>query len=330
MAVLPPESSCALPKCYRELMDGEGSSIQKFYPSDLQIDTHGKRFLWQGIAKLPFIDEKILLSATKTAENDLAVHEMNRNTIRQEKIFMRNSNALANHAAYAPTSDCSSRKVPIDPSTSELGGWLSPTDDDGIISGIFRSPVKNLEDIRNDQTISFMFFNPEPVKPNPRLLDHVKIPEKTLTEDDISRRPLWHTYLGTRPPATVVAVAETQPRSGGFGLGRGASSFRRGRGGGADSNAEMRQGTSSPGRGFHGAEMLRQSRGGAGFDSGGAYGFRPAEGGAWTGRSGPHGQYGGTFQRQQASWRPVGPWARGGGGGGNGSGPGGSRQPRAW
>lgn len=82
---------------------------------ELDIDTHGKRFLWQvsypfictrstdllppflkewreykikriswllsmnelfqGIAKLPFIDVKVLLSATKTVEKDLAARQ---------------------------------------------------------------------------------------------------------------------------------------------------------------------------------------------------------------------------------------------------------------
>ncbi|XP_062182667.1 5'-3' exoribonuclease 2-like [Phragmites australis] len=314
MAVLPPESSCALPKCYRELMDSEESPIQKFYPSDLQIDTHGKRFLWQGITKLPFIDEKLLLSATKTVENDLAVHEMIRNTVRQEKIFLRNSNTLANNAAFVRTSDSSSEKLLIDPSTSELGGWLLPADDDGTGSGFFCSPIKDLEDIRNDQTLSFMFFNPELVKPIPRLLDHVKIPEKTLTEAAISKRPLWHTYPGSRPPATIASAVEAQPRISSFGRGRG-SPF-------AAETSQWSSSGRSNGRGVHGPSMA-QSRGSR-FDSGGAYGFRPA-GGAWAGRGSAHEQRRGAFQRQ-----PVRPWARGDNCGGNGGGRGGSGQPRAW
>jgi 5'-3' exonuclease len=35
MAVLPQESSFALPKCYRKLMENEESSVQKFYPSGI-------------------------------------------------------------------------------------------------------------------------------------------------------------------------------------------------------------------------------------------------------------------------------------------------------
>ncbi|KAF8664753.1 hypothetical protein HU200_054475 [Digitaria exilis] len=279
MAVLPQESSCALPKCYRKLMENEESSIQK---SDLQVDTHGKRFLWQGIAKLPFIDEKLLVSATKTVENELKVHEMSRNTVQQDKIFMRNSNTLATNTASVQISDYSSEKLPIDPSTSELGGWLPRVDNSGTSCGFYRSPISHLEDIRNDQTVSFVFFNLEPAKIIPRLLEHVEKPEKTVTEADISTRPLWHTYQGSRPPTTITATAELQPRISGFGRGRGRAM------------AETPQWSGNNGR-------------------------------ACAGR----GQYGGTIQRQQQAWRPVGSWARGDGGD-NGRGHGGSGQPRSW
>ncbi|RLM69433.1 hypothetical protein C2845_PM17G02220 [Panicum miliaceum] len=306
LVVLPQERQliCTI-KCYRKLMENEESSIQKFYPSDLQIDTHGKRFLWQGIAKLPFIDEKLLISATKMVENELTVPEMSRNTVQQEKIFLRNSNTLASNAAIGQISDCKSKKLPIDPATSELGGWISPVDDNGISCVFFRSPIRDLEDLRNDQTVSFMFFNPEPVKVIPRLLEHVKKPEKTLTEADISRRPLRHTYLGSRPPETITATAEAQPRISSFGRGRG-------RGIGTET-PEL--GGNNYGRGFHGVGTA-QSRGGA-------YTFQPG-GRACAGR----GQYGGTVQRQQVAWRPVGAWARGGSE--NGGSHGGNGQPRGW
>ncbi|XP_066342491.1 5'-3' exoribonuclease 3-like isoform X1 [Miscanthus floridulus] len=296
MAVLPKESSCALPKCYRELIENEESLIQKFYPSDLQIDTHGKRFLWQSIALLPFIDEKVLILATKTVEDKLAVHEINRNTVRQEKIFLRNSNTMPNGPAFVQTSDCSSKKLLLDPSTSELGGWLSPDDEDSVRCGFFRSPIRDRQDIRNDQTISFLFSNPEPVQIVPRLLDHVKKPEKTITESEISKRPLWHTYPGCRPPETIPTVAEPQLTISGFGRGRGRAIA-----------AETVLGSGRGyGRSFHGADTA-QSRGSRN-DRGGAYAF----GSACAGR----GEYGAAFQRQQTAWRPVG---NSGGRGGSGS-----------
>ncbi|CAM0874539.1 unnamed protein product [Alopecurus aequalis] len=330
MAVLPPESSCALPKCYSKLMGSEESTIQMFYPSELEIDTHGKRFLWQGVAKLPFIDVKLLLSATKTVEKDLALHEMKRNTIRQEKIFPRNSNALANNAAFTEVSEFTPKKLPISTRYwNEISGWLS-LDEDAPGNDTFRSPIKDLPDITYDRTMQPCSSTLRQRSQMSRLLDNVSVPDKTLTESDVPKRPMWHTCPGPRPP-TVTCRPETmwkmsspamQPRedvrnagTGWMGRGRGSAaaaatitetrqigrgSYARGRGDAAGASETLQWRSGCYGRGSEGGR----------FDGdGGAYSFRP--GGAWAGG-------GSAVQRQQTAWRPVGPWARGGGRGGGG------------
>ncbi|XP_040384702.1 5'-3' exoribonuclease 4-like [Oryza brachyantha] len=352
MAVLPPESSFALPKCYSKVMNSEESLIRAYYPSELDIDTDGKRFLWQGIAKLPFIDDKLLLSVTKEAEKELAVHELRRNAVRQEKIFLRKSNALANNEAFAQTLDCSLQKLPIDPATSEIGGWLLPDDDDDGLSGFDSSPVKN------NLSLSAKFFNPETVKPATRLLDSVRIPDKTVTEDDISVRPaLAHTPVPeiscefqaivvvqqSRRPDTPCWKSTTPPppreeiRSAGTGwLGRGRGSAvavaavvpPAAEAQLSWSGARYARGRGSGGTVFgHGQTTARHQwsggNGSSGGDSGGgrgSYNLRPGGYGS--------GAYHRQQQQQQMAWRPVG--SGGGGGGGDGSGRGGNGQPRAW
>jgi len=133
--------------------------------------------------------------------------EMRRNTTRQDKIFLhRNSNALAHiNGVIIQTSYCPLQKLPIDSATSGIGGWLSPDDNaGGLCNSFFPSPMKNLLDITNDQAISATFFNPEAVNPTPRLLSNVRVPDKTVTGADISKRPLWHTYPGSRPPPPTI------------------------------------------------------------------------------------------------------------------------------
>ncbi|EEE57000.1 hypothetical protein OsJ_06748 [Oryza sativa Japonica Group] len=304
--------SCALPECYRKVM-----GRKEFDHPKLQADTIGKRFLWK-------------------------MHEMRRNTPRQEKIFLqRNSNAqaLAKVIVQLQTSSCSpEQKLPIDSAISGLGGWLSP---DGLSNGFFCSPLQNLQDITNDQAISAMFFNPEAGNPIPRLLSNVKVPDKTVTEADISRRLLWHTYPGSRPPPPIVERPDTiwkpiskpsAPReehknagTGWMGRGRGnaalaaaetttqlltassssSSSYGHGAAGSRTAAETQRSSSSSSSRrGSRRADMVAPQSRNSRFDDsdGGAYGFRPLGIGSA-------------------------PWTGDGSGGGHGRG---RAQPRGW
>ena len=63
MGVLPAASNHAIPEVFRPLMEEEDSEIIDFYPTDFPIDLNGKKFAWQGVALLPFIDQKRLQDA---------------------------------------------------------------------------------------------------------------------------------------------------------------------------------------------------------------------------------------------------------------------------
>lgn len=55
-----------LPEPWQKLMVDENSPIIDLYPTDFRIDLNGKKYAWQGVALLPFVDEVRLL---KTLES---------------------------------------------------------------------------------------------------------------------------------------------------------------------------------------------------------------------------------------------------------------------
>ena len=63
MAVLPSDSSHAIPKQARWLMMDPESPIIDFYPKDVPVDPNGKAMPWLWVVLLPFIEEDRLLGA---------------------------------------------------------------------------------------------------------------------------------------------------------------------------------------------------------------------------------------------------------------------------
>ncbi|KAL3821828.1 hypothetical protein ACHAXA_003330 [Cyclostephanos tholiformis] len=63
LAVLPEDSSHAVPKEARWLMADEESPIIDFYPKDVPCDPNGKAMPWLWVVLLPFINEERLLAA---------------------------------------------------------------------------------------------------------------------------------------------------------------------------------------------------------------------------------------------------------------------------
>ena len=75
-------------------MTDESSPIKDFYPSTFEIDMNGKRMAWQGVALLPFIDEKRLLEAMHPRYPNLTEEEKRRNTWGNNVLFVYEANSL--------------------------------------------------------------------------------------------------------------------------------------------------------------------------------------------------------------------------------------------
>lgn len=94
MGVMPAASNHTLPSVFHSLMTDDDSPIKEFYPVDFEVDLNGKKFAWQGVALLPFIDEKRLLDAMNTKYPLLSEDEKRRNGFGEEVLIFSTKHPL--------------------------------------------------------------------------------------------------------------------------------------------------------------------------------------------------------------------------------------------
>ncbi|CAO2187257.1 unnamed protein product [Urochloa humidicola] len=207
MGVFPAASSHALPLQYRQLMTDPNSPIIDFYPTDFEVDMNGKRFSWQGIAKLPFIDEDRSLAEIKKVEHTLTPEEARRNSTMCNMLFVNGSHPLSPYIyslnskfGNLPGKDLNEIKEKLDPSPSGgMNGYIALCSGDPS-PPVFRSPVDGLEDIMDNQVISTIYKLPDPHKHIARPPVGVIIPKKSVEAGDLKPPPvLWHEDNGRRP-----------------------------------------------------------------------------------------------------------------------------------
>ena len=285
MGVLPAASAHALPEPYQPLFMDKDSPILDFYPTDFKVDMNGKRFAWQGVPLLPFIEEERLLQATREKEPMLNEEETYRNGRRLETLFVSGTHPLASdvHELAAEVEDDASERDrmeamrEMDPSGSEgMFGFIMPPNGD-VCPIMVPSPLEGLgDDILSNATVCCVYKLPDHKPHITSLLPGAVEEPSIVTDADIQPDPnLWH-----------------EDNRGGGGRGRGGYG----------------------GRGYHNQHGYNQHSpggyggGGGGYGGGrqgggGGYGYQPQ--GGYGQSSQPNHQYGLQNQYQ-------GPTARGG------------------
>ena len=193
MGVLPPRSSHALPEVLAALMKDENSALADFYPplNELKLDLNGKRFAWQAVVLLPFIDEDLLIAVTGKRQAKLSDDEKRRNSHGEPVLFVSKA-----HVAYKPiVTAYGPPPTPLE-LTEQLGALLfgrcdplpdAPTPDKTLEPPEFRGletdralrPFKNYA-VR----IQFLMPPKDAVPSRPKLLTNVTMPRLTLTAYD--------------------------------------------------------------------------------------------------------------------------------------------------
>jgi len=207
LGVFPAASSHALPEHYRRLMTDPNSPINDFYPTDFEVDMNGKRYAWQGIAKLPFIDEDRLLAEVARVEHTLTEEEVRRNSIMFDMLFVALSHPLSpyifslnDRCKQLTDKERAETKEQLDSRASGgMNGYISLCAGDPC-PPIFRSPVSGMEDIMDNQVICAVYRLPDFHKHITRPPAGVVFPKKIVALGDLKPEPtLWHEDSGRKP-----------------------------------------------------------------------------------------------------------------------------------
>ncbi|GAB4819079.1 hypothetical protein N2152v2_006125 [Parachlorella kessleri] len=247
MGVLPAASAHALPKAYQRLFTACDSPILDFYPKHFAVDMNGKRFAWQGVALLPFIDEGRLLKATRELEHTLTEEERYRNSRRLELMYIAGSHALAPEVyelaeavADKPDRDDAARLAAmreLDVEASEgMAGFIAPPAGEPC-PAVVPAPFESLgDDITSNSVVCCVYKLPQHTPHLTHLLPGAVEEDPVVNDQDVpEQKPLWHEDTrgrgrggggGPPPPAMLGAAAHRMIHHGiGGGRGGGAPGY---------------------------------------------------------------------------------------------------------
>ncbi|KAL2328420.1 hypothetical protein Fmac_021847 [Flemingia macrophylla] len=166
-----------------QLMLDEKSKIIDFFPKDFEIDIEGKRFLWQGVCKLPWIDDKRLVAETRKLKNELSENEALRNSVKADILFVRITSKLAEKVGFLSLTSKLDTRI-----SDGIGGVIS------LCHEFVEKPCLGMEsfDSKEERVLCVYYELPASTNHIPYLLSGVKLPEKSISESDIMETELWH------------------------------------------------------------------------------------------------------------------------------------------
>uniref|UniRef100_A0A0K8RYK0 5'-3' exoribonuclease n=1 Tax=Crotalus horridus TaxID=35024 RepID=A0A0K8RYK0_CROHD len=161
MGVFPAASGNFLPLTWRKLMSDPDSSIIDFYPEDFAIDLNGKKYAWQGVALLPFVDERRLRAALAQVYPNLTSEEMRRNSLGGDVLFVGKHHQLHDFILEQYKSN-EKESVDIAPELCHgIQGKITLDENPILPDKAVQSPVPLLRDLTQNSAISVNFKDPQ-------------------------------------------------------------------------------------------------------------------------------------------------------------------------
>ncbi|TMW45553.1 hypothetical protein DOY81_009367 [Sarcophaga bullata] len=161
MGVFPAASSSHVPEPWAKLMHDPHSDIIDFYPEDFKIDLNGKKFAWQGVALLPFVDENRLFKALKPYYGLLTEEEVKRNKQGDSKLYIGRGNAAYKTLSAYYTGKAFKKNPEIPITMDGMRGVILKAEENVPNKGTLHSPIMGLYDITDNYVITVSYRNPE-------------------------------------------------------------------------------------------------------------------------------------------------------------------------
>lgn len=155
-------------------MEAPDSPIKDFYPEYFEIDMIGKKFEWQGVALLPFIDEAKLIKEIELLEKKLSPEEKKRNSVSNDVLFIHITHPLStflqeyvlnNESKFTnkKKKKTALKWISLPSEKSGINGLASDMEDNLFceIGENFPAPFSNMDIIPNSQVLIAWFKDPE-------------------------------------------------------------------------------------------------------------------------------------------------------------------------
>jgi 5'-3' exoribonuclease 2 len=198
MGVFPAASRQHVPLPFAKLMLDPQSPIIDFYPEDFQIDLNGKKFAWQGVALLPFVDESRLFKAVEPYRKELTLAEQKRNTRGDDRLYVGNGNSNYNILKqFVETEQDVACEYPV--SIDGMQGLILITEENIPIGGTFESVIPALHDCDDNKVITVRFKDPKYAKGftfPARVLPNATEPPKVLKQGVDEGNPHYRPVIG--------------------------------------------------------------------------------------------------------------------------------------